>query len=481
MLAVVERCERDAEAVLPVPDQYVWVLCEFLRYRTSFRRADKSVVDLQVFEYQRYSAFLRDIQRVEPGESVCSAEDEGTVRQQARSPVGELIAAYAVRFEIIDEFAHGPVVFPKAVHRGSPYIALPVLLQGADVQAGDSRHPDSRSVLDGPQQSVRHGCGPDVSGPVLEQFVGYHDRTAYARIPFLLREFAFGGFHCVCVHLEQVVIEGCREQFAGFGHHEVRDESPFIVLCQRDIVHAVVPAVISEKRGSRASYPDDGPVVFGNGDRIHHVEAFLRLQGSPVETAPDCPELVRKKHPDISVRRLEYPGCPDIADIRVREQMRNFHSGDTVALQVVHEQPVGLRAYPQAPVLVIQGYDSLVQEIVRQVFVTVELVLVLIRDDISMVSRSEPEVVPAVAEHCMYLGGGEVERESRFVLECDAACRTIVVENSLSYDLKQDGPVIDCIDEIDISVHDPALLPDGFGEPSPLHRPGVEYAYAAHA
>ena len=138
VLAVIERGEGDAEAVLPVPDEDVRILGELHFNGPALRRTYQLAVDLEVLEDQGNGTFLRHVQGVEPGEPVRAAEHERSVRKKTRSPVGELVASDAVLVEVVDEGLGRPVVLAQAIHGGHPDVALPVLFDGADVKAWDT-------------------------------------------------------------------------------------------------------------------------------------------------------------------------------------------------------------------------------------------------------------------------------------------------------------------------------------------------------
>ena len=138
--AEIQRSEGDAEGILVVADDDVRIVPEFPLDGGVFSGFHQDIVDFQILEYQRDGALLGHVQRVEPGEAVGTAEHERAVRQDAGGPLGELVSADAVFLEVVDEPAHGAVELAESVHRGHPDVALAVLFDGTDVQAGNPVH-----------------------------------------------------------------------------------------------------------------------------------------------------------------------------------------------------------------------------------------------------------------------------------------------------------------------------------------------------
>ena len=243
---VIQGGERDVEGVLAVSDGDLRFFAQFLVHRTVRSGFDQLVVDGEMLENKRNGPFAGSVQRIEPGDSVCAAEHQRTVRQDAGRAVVELVPADAVGTEEMNESTDRSVVLRQAVHRTDPNIPLKVLFDGTDVQAGKTFQWvgfSQRPVVQ--QETVGNGSDPDIAAAVLVEAVGNDDRTAHAGSLFLFRHLVRFYLHGIGVHIDGRHVEAPYKKLAGLVQDHAGHESPFSFADKPDFLPAPCPLVIT--------------------------------------------------------------------------------------------------------------------------------------------------------------------------------------------------------------------------------------------
>ena len=336
MLAVIQGGEGDAEGVLVVPDENVRRRPKLPVDGLSFTRGHQRIVDLQVLEHQGDLPFLWDVQRVEPGESVRSAEHQRPVRKHAGGPVGELIAADAVFLEVVDEPSGGPVVLSEPVHRGHPDVALTVLLDGADVRARDTVHGNrGTGLVVVPEESVGDGPGPQVTGAVLEQGGRYQDGAAYDGLLFTFAEGKGLHFVRIGIQLQEGLSGRGDDNASGRRGNEVLDDGPYGRIRQGDGRDGGTGLVVAEQVRPRSADPDASAFVLGDGQRVHDYRRSQHLEPFPVEPGAEYLVLLREQQPQVALRVAEDLGTADVTHAGVREKIRNIHGAQRLSGDVI--------------------------------------------------------------------------------------------------------------------------------------------------
>ena len=328
--AVIQCGKGNVEGILVVPDGHFRFHGHHLADGTVRCRLDQLVMDGERFEYQRDGAFGRGVQRVEAGEPVGAAEDQGSVRQHAGGPLGVLVPAGSVGFPEMDESAGGAVVTGQTVHGGNPDVALTVFLDGADIRAGetfDGLFPAALLVAE--NEAVGDGSQPEVSLAVFDKTVGDHhgpaDGGAFVR-------FRYGNlldFHRVGVHLCGRLVIAAGFQSARFFQEQFRNIGPGVLLGNVDMGDLSCFSVKARQAGSVGAYPNVLLVVFRDGHGVEDEEGMEGAELLPVPSAFCNLPFVQEKEPEVSVGVAEYSGGTDVSYADVVEQMlyRDFPGG----------------------------------------------------------------------------------------------------------------------------------------------------------
>ena len=482
--AVIQGGEGDAETVLLVLEGDIRTVFQFGGYGAFRSGPHQLVVDGQVLEDQGDGTLLGNVQRVEPGETVRSAEHQGAVRIDAGGAVAELIAANPVFLVVIHESSQGTVPFPEPVERGYPDVPLAVFLDGGDVLAADALDQGGGSAFPVPvHQSVGDGAQPYVPGGILVQAVRDADRPADAG-GFLFRsERQFTHFVGVIVDREHGQVERAHQNLARLRGQKVGHEGPLAAGSQGDGLHLPGALVIDQQVRSHGADPDAAPVVLGDGEGRDGDDTVRGNKAQAVPAAAEHLEFVCKQQPVLSLGIHEHFVASDVSHLVVLNQIIYRDRADAPFFPVIDKHAVPLGGDPEQAVRVqAQRSNAFVVKEGGEKLIAVELVLVVIGDGVSLVCCAEPDVVPAVLEDGADFCIGHIVGESGLSLADYAVLGGIIAEQACSDDIQQDhGPVVGREQLVDISFHDLFSPGEGFGDGFGLERTGVDDAEASHA
>ena len=254
-LTVIQRGEGNPKSVLVVSDSDFRLLTEQAVYGTLVRRRYNLAVDGEQLKHQRHRPSGGRVQRIEPGDAVRAAKDQGAVRKDAGGALTELVPAYAVYGQIMDKGTHRAVILAQTGHGRNPNVALTVFFYGTDILAG--RVGNGADSLAGfiQQQAGAHGPNPDVPVAVLEHAVGDEQGMLDTGLLFFLAERQRPALQRISVYHYWKLVETGSHQLPGLLHEQVRHKGPAAVRHQRNLLIGTVLLVVTDQGRSPAAYP----------------------------------------------------------------------------------------------------------------------------------------------------------------------------------------------------------------------------------
>ena len=168
IVAVVEGCIRDGEAVLVVAQTDLTATVEHRFDGASDGWAHQLVVDPQVGKHERRVPEGVDISRIEHRDAIGTAKDQTAIGQLAGGTIHELIASQTVGLVERGDAPRLHIQTVQTLHRTDPEVALTVFLNTADVRAREPCDTCHRVRLRTvAQQTVAHGADPHIAVGIL--------------------------------------------------------------------------------------------------------------------------------------------------------------------------------------------------------------------------------------------------------------------------------------------------------------------------
>ena len=487
VLAVVKGGKGDAESVLVVLQVDVRVVRQVAVDALLVAWMHQLVVYFQVLEQHRDVPFGLYVDGLEERQSVRAAKDQRAVCQMARSPVGELVSADAVRIVVVGEPLGSAVILAQTVQCAHPQVPLGVFLDARNVGAGYSGHRLQASCGGRiAQQPVGHRPYPYLALRIFVKDGGNQYRPLDACFQVAFCHFQCPQFFRAGVNQPQGLVEGggkhlpvfqgkqagdeCECRFKGFYPPEVRVARPQVVDVSRC-----------------RPYPDASDGICGYRHGQVDVVACFHLQPAVFPSAfqdfvvgGGHPEVVLCIHQQLVDLHGRLPA--------VREQAFHVYFHDFALCQVVAEHSVVQCGNPQDAVCPgCKGHYRFVVEKRAQVIVVVETLLVVVAHAESLVGRANPQVLPRVGKHPADAEAGGFKREFFLALVNHFAFLVVVAEYPMSRCVQQQAVVAVGVNQGDFALRQYGVAFQGlrhFGETvcaGVIQHEGTRPRYPQHA